>query len=370
MGNYRKDSYIMEGAGKDKTRFEFIDMSKGLAMACIILGHYYIGCYPMIRRIIYPFHVPIFFLISGFFLKRAVVRYRPGIFIRKKAKALLFPYVFSCVVMIVIAIIQDSFWRDFKDIPINVFQLICSSIYGGGVKGAVYPMGYEYNWIGALWFLPALFEALVLTYLIVYFVENWAAQILCVFSMMVIGILSATCIPFQIPFALASGMTTVIYVYIGFLVSKSNLESNSNVKSLLVGLMGMAGWYVAVRYHLIPSCAQAIYGGSIGKIVITIICSIVVSFSITIIMKWYSYFLERPGVLEYIGRNSMIVMCVHAIELRIVNWSKIFKCLSRKFGIEMSYKEQVMFRVFFIGTVTIIAVNFISCIRRKADEKN
>ena len=50
-----------------KKRIEFIDIAKGIAIICIILGH--LGS-NQINRIVFTFHVPIFFIITGYFTNR------------------------------------------------------------------------------------------------------------------------------------------------------------------------------------------------------------------------------------------------------------------------------------------------------------
>lgn len=45
-------------------RLQYIDIAKGIAMICIILGH--LGN-ANINRIVFTFHVPIFFFITGYF---------------------------------------------------------------------------------------------------------------------------------------------------------------------------------------------------------------------------------------------------------------------------------------------------------------
>ena len=47
-----------------KTRIRFIDTARGIAIICIILGH--LGS-ASINRVVYTFHIPLFFLITGYF---------------------------------------------------------------------------------------------------------------------------------------------------------------------------------------------------------------------------------------------------------------------------------------------------------------
>ena len=52
-------------AGKEKNRVQYFDIARGIAMICIILGHLNNS---LINRVVFTFHVPIFFFISGYFM--------------------------------------------------------------------------------------------------------------------------------------------------------------------------------------------------------------------------------------------------------------------------------------------------------------
>ena len=51
-------------AGKGKNRVQYFDIARGIAMICIILGHLNNS---LINRVVFTFHVPIFFLYHGLF---------------------------------------------------------------------------------------------------------------------------------------------------------------------------------------------------------------------------------------------------------------------------------------------------------------
>ena len=88
----------------DKTarggRISYIDVAKGISMICIILGH--LNCHA-INRVVFPFHVPVFFLITGYFTDR-----ESGLrdFVKKKARTLLVPYFVTCLAIIVIGTLE------------------------------------------------------------------------------------------------------------------------------------------------------------------------------------------------------------------------------------------------------------------------
>ena len=81
---------------KDKKRIDFIDVAKGISIICIIIGHLSIN---EINRFVFTFHVPIFFLITGWFIKAETPDKK---FIKKKVTSLLLPYEVTCIALIVI----------------------------------------------------------------------------------------------------------------------------------------------------------------------------------------------------------------------------------------------------------------------------
>ena len=57
---------------KDKTRLEYLDAAKGLGILLVILGHIYAWNPNINRKIlvtwIYSFHMPLFFILSGYLI--------------------------------------------------------------------------------------------------------------------------------------------------------------------------------------------------------------------------------------------------------------------------------------------------------------
>ena len=77
-----------------KTRLDYLDIAKGFAMICIIMGHMGLE---KVNSFVFTFHVPIFFLISGYFLN---TRLSFGDFLRNMARQLLITYTITCICII------------------------------------------------------------------------------------------------------------------------------------------------------------------------------------------------------------------------------------------------------------------------------
>ena len=48
----------------NNSRLEYVDVAKGIGIICTIIGHTFTGT--MTARVIYTFHMPMFFFISGY----------------------------------------------------------------------------------------------------------------------------------------------------------------------------------------------------------------------------------------------------------------------------------------------------------------
>lgn len=71
-------------------RLNYIDYAKGIGMFCVIWGHIYFNT--PFHNIVYSFHIPLFFFLSGMNFSRS--RYPSlSFFIKRKIKTLLIPYL-------------------------------------------------------------------------------------------------------------------------------------------------------------------------------------------------------------------------------------------------------------------------------------
>lgn len=76
-------------------RLRYIDIAKGMAILCMVLGHTYsIQEKPFIFVWIYSFHMPLFFITSGILYRiKKSGEEKYSNLIQKKIKTLLIPYL-------------------------------------------------------------------------------------------------------------------------------------------------------------------------------------------------------------------------------------------------------------------------------------
>lgn len=89
---------------KGKVRIDYIDYAKGLGILLMVIGHYeYLN--HSFTQWIYSFHMPMFFLISGYLDYKFNLYTEVTIYVKKKVRSLLVPYYFFAFLILVLEFI-------------------------------------------------------------------------------------------------------------------------------------------------------------------------------------------------------------------------------------------------------------------------
>ncbi len=321
---------------KNDNRLRYIDIAKGIAIICIILGH--LGS-TTINRIVFTFHVPIFFFITGFFINtKSTIKE----FIIIKFRTLIVPYILTCIVIILLGTLKGFFSHD----AVSAFKTwIYASLYGAGDS---YTSPFFIPAIGALWFLLANFWSSCFLKISLNF--NMYFRLFFVACLFAIGYFSRAICWF--PFSLQAGACATLFMYIGFL-SKNSAKYISNmykeIKCFAV-IFAVITWFSFIKdFHSFWLVHCDIGRGIVDIFGSICACSILILLSKIIDSK--TNFMS--GFLSYFGKYSLLVLCVHIIELNLFPWwsfaEKFVHC-----GMPESYK--LIFVIFTKLTVDLFCV--------------
>ncbi|CCX59757.1 putative uncharacterized protein [Blautia hydrogenotrophica CAG:147] len=134
-------------------RIEFIDVAKGITILLVIVGH----TIPegLMRTLIYSFHMPLFFFLSGYFYRNIPTK----VLIRKKARQLLPPYYITSACLIIFNAGMLFIRQKTDELFPSTARLFFAALYGSGMDiHSPFPIPQ----IGAIWFLWALFFCFIL----------------------------------------------------------------------------------------------------------------------------------------------------------------------------------------------------------------
>lgn len=333
----------------NKRRISWIDFYKGIAIILVVIGH--ISENNEINKFIYFFHMPAFFFISGYLYK-----YKDN-FIKKKFQTIIIPYLFF-------AIFSYIYWvfieRKLRGQSQNVFEIGKNIILMKGGND-----NYIYNI--SLWFLPCIFFTEVIYYLINKIMNNdFNRNIIIIFISCI-----AICLfnYFNFP-RLVFSLDTVLIV-LGFFglgnIYKNNTtkfftQKNSNISLMIKILLLLTISIFSNRYD---------YNNlSLGNPILVYTTALL---GISILIQVSTIFSNEW--IEFLGRNSLIVLFIHEPIKRIV----IF-IISIILRIPVETLRYNFLGILFITIIVFIIILPIICVfdnkfkvilgRKKYDEKS
>jgi fucose 4-O-acetylase-like acetyltransferase len=154
----------MNSTINNKKRIEWIDIAKGITIILMIIGHT-VEFGSEVRNFIFSFHMPLFFILSGFTAKSVLTWGELKIQVIKNAKRLLLPCIITqCISWSFYFFVQDqkSLFEIINMLPSLMKQLFWAS----GVQIGDIPA------LGALWFLVVCFYAKLIFDLVVLSFES------------------------------------------------------------------------------------------------------------------------------------------------------------------------------------------------------
>ena len=320
-------------------RIAYFDIAKGIAIITVIVGH--LGGLPdLIHRIIFSFHMPLFFLISGYFMKKM----NEDAFLQKKTRDILFPYIITSAAIIVLVIIKGiCLGESFTEIITQCTKWIWAAFYGSGNN---YTEPIYIKQIGAIWFLLALFFAT----LIVNWVLKYKNSTLIIISIVLAGYYSSKI--FWLPFSIQAGMVASGFVYIGFIARQYNVLNRIQTTPSITA-MCLSIWLIGIAC----GCGKLYMVRNTYNLGIW---EVVVSISAAVVILAIAHFLERIKTLSkgfsWLGKNSLYILCLHLVELNIFPWGIVREYFETTYDIGHFFFVAMVLKLFWTvgGTYVIL----------------
>ncbi len=257
-------------------KLEWIEALKFVGIIAVILGH----IASPLGTFIFSWHMPLFFIMAGFFIK---VDLSVEQFIAKEFKRLIIPYfIFSGMALVLETLKRILLHREALD--------LVDSLVGVFIWMDMDALIDSYAFV--LWFLPALFFARLLTYLILKVVDRTAFQLLLVMSAFIVSFY------LQLPFAIDNALNAFVFVYVGYFLFK--IDNNSYWPLVLLALI----FVYYMNDFPVLNMSQKHYGSVVVNIAWAVACSYIL---ISVIRK----FNKIPNVITLWGSNTMLLFILH-----------------------------------------------------------
>ena len=284
------------GTTNADSRIKWCDVYRGILIVLVVLGH----STSLFNGWIYQFHMAAFFFISGFVER---MKESLGDFIVKRACVLIVPYYGMNLLGILL------FWGFDK---IGILQKISTVAYPDrfwdALKGLFNNTVVYCDWLGAMWFLPVLFIASIITWIIVHLFKRERDILLITVLLFLYCMYTKTS---QNLFFLRLAGMAQLFVICGYLFRHKIEGKTVTLIYVLMGTLLMAFIWIINRHM-----------GLRGK----------VDWPSAQFNGWSDMILPFPGILltmgisllitessqlkkffMFLGKNSMGIMCFHFI---------------------------------------------------------
>jgi len=267
-------------------RNNIIDITKGIGIFFVIWGHTVCPVKPYL----YIFHVPLFFLLSGYFFNKSN---SISVTFFKKSKSLIVPFFFFLFFLrlgfIVIHLIDGKFTAD--------LLFPWKPMYPGIT-------------IGPLWFILSLFVATMLFSILSSLVRSDIIQFLVCFLLTWLGYILFN-LRIHLPLHIDSSLSMMLFFFIGTFLNKKNIlrKSINFLQSFGFSLSLLAIFFLYTELYLpeIDVSVNKLH----GVFLITIVLMILGCFMILALSDLLNRVPVVRSYLAYIGQNSLTVFAIH-----------------------------------------------------------
>jgi acyltransferase len=279
-------------------RIHWIDICRGIGIILVLYGHLFVS--DKNNYLIFAFHMPLFFFISGLVFKPTSKSLWETT--KKYFRPLLVPYYVFAILTYLFTLISQTA----GDVSIGgvAYQLF-GMLYGSGSDGM---LGYNV----VLWFLPCLFITKLIFAAITKKVSQTKTILFVLAASAISGYLLSVYIPWlKLPFNAEIALTGITFFGAGYLLrTRKQLFHVFSKQKPLLALTAMLFTIViaTLHYHVTGNKVDLranqlnnfflFYLGAFGGIV-----------------GWMtiSQIIAKNAILEYIGRHSIIIFAWHNV---------------------------------------------------------
>lgn len=283
-----------------KDRINWIDVARGIGILLVMYGH--VLTEHSYRYLIYSFHMPLFFFLSGIvFHVRTYEHF--GHFFTKTAKNILIPYFIFAGISYLIWVIDGNLYS----LSINgIFYQLGGILYGTGRDDGLF-----YNVV--LWFLPCLFVAKIGFYLITKLTTNVKKIAGILFVSSLLGYAGYLYFPdLVLPFSFEVALTGIVFFGGGYLWSVQRDKIKVFVKRYSLPLFFLCVLLCIVFAQLNYDLYDKQIDLRINQLK-NYFYFYLASFSGILATVFISIFINHNKFLEYLGKKSLILFGFHNI---------------------------------------------------------
>lgn len=259
-----------------KERLNYLDISRGIAILLIVLGHCIVGREGILIKWIYSFHVVIFFIISGYLLNSKNIRQKAfKEVLTNRIKTLIIPYFVFSVIFIITDLLTN------------------------GISRLIWNIMYTILFVSptALWFIPAFFIGEIL-FILTLRINKFHIKFSIVLGSFIVSYIVSLLEYNLIMLFLSRGLISYGFIAIGYCI-KRYIDECTLGKAIILLI-------IALVTSLINPIID-LYSLKFGNLILYVFNGVTLSIGVIVISKKVS----SNKLLQFLGRNTMIILGTH-----------------------------------------------------------
>lgn len=277
-------------------RIEWIDFGKGITVLMVVLGHVLLGLFEsnrfeasetillFVTQILYLYHIPVFFALSGFFFKPISNTSHLWTYIKQKTIALGIPYLFYSIIQFALQSIGGASVRNAASLSdlFNIYQT---------------PLGVSW-YLYVLWWL----------YLVLGILSLWIKKVKHWMLVAIVAFCIAIFLPIEI-YIVQKLLLWAFFFILGYWLRQSGIYKILEEKWEVVSIVSIAIISVFMVFWQMSNPEFYISYDTPGSWGLIFPVSVFVAFAVYPVMS------QLDGIGNYfrgIGKDSIVIYLLHA----------------------------------------------------------
>lgn len=312
-----------------KKRESWIDQLRGFAMFLVVYGHNF----PVTEKYIYSFHMPLFLIISGFFIPDIV----PSDQLKKRFKTIMIPYFFWALFLFLFWFFIGNKLGDSASLHLSPLKNFAGVFYAQGDQSMM-------DWGIPMWFLPSIFLVFVfLAFALNYFGKyfRWIVA-----GLTFIGFYYAGSSSVPLFWSLDVAWVSVFFVAFGKDISKL-IQSYSKTESIILAVIFLGLNFLFYNFNDKVDMYRSIY----GQDVLFLLNAVLGSLGFILLFKTFPVF----KFFEPVGKITILILAFQLLAMSVIKL-----VLMKVFGVsDFNFSETEKFLYAIIQVLIILPFGYL-----------
>ncbi len=312
----------------NKNQIKYMNIAKALGIILIVAGHSFTeNTNSQVRSFVYLFHVPFFFIISGYFFNEKYIN-TPYNLLKRRIKSLWTPFFLWSTAFIVLHNVFFTFYIYSPQVTFRGSSIPSYPIETMAKKivWLFYFKGSE-QLLGGFWFISCLFFAVIFFFGIVYIAKlinhNTCIHLFAISSFLIGNLL--VCYDVHIPLIrhnIKLYLVATFLYYLGWLYKKYEKKMRFTVSYATICLL------ILIFINQINNIKIISIDSTLGSFDKSIPFLILTPTIGTYLILYISKQIEKysfSNIFKYIGRRTITILALHFLCFKLVNLIIVLK---------------------------------------------